>query len=232
MVIIMATSIINLVSSIIDGIRDTSLISSISNVGNIYTINTPDTKRLVIGDFISISGNNYKILTLTINTKFTVSSTIPIIGSTWTALAPYFFYGTPIMISNSIDHIKDYQEKYPIIVLFETMPAVVNDDETKNLERTVSLEMYFCNEANFKDWDSSEYYSNVIDKMQVYIDDFIKQCENTANIGLLSSHSETSFSKWNLKRLDTGTNVFNAELSAIKLEIDLPILKTLECESD
>jgi len=227
-----STNVVNLIGTIIDSFRDTYAITSITHVGTTYTINTADTKRLAVGSYVSISGNNYEVLTLIANTSFTISSAINVIGTSWKALAPYYFYGTPIMISNTLDKYKNYKQKFPVIVLFETMPAVVNDDTSLNIERVVSLEMYFCNEANFKDWDSSEYYSNVIDKMQTYVDDFITKISNHRQIGILDKHNETPYSKWNLVRLDTGKNVFNSELSGIKLEIDLPILKTLECESN
>ena len=227
-----STNVVNLIGTIIDSFRDTYAITSITHVGTIYTINTSDTKRLEVGSYVTISGNNYEVLTLTNNVNFTINSAINVIGTSWKALAPYYFYGTPIMISNTLDKYKNYKQKFPVIVLFETMPAIVNDDTALNIERVVSLEMYFCNEANFKDWDSSEYYSNVIDVLQTYVDDFITKISNHRQIGTLDKHNETPYSKWNLVRLDTGKNVFNSELSAIKLEIDLPILKTLECESN
>ena len=227
-----STNVVNLIGTIIDSFRDTYAITSITHVGTTYTINTKDTKRLAVGSYVSISGNNYEVLTLIANTSFTINSTINVIGTSWKALAPYYFYGTPIMISNTLDKYKNYKQKFPVIVLFETMPAVVNDDTALNIERVVSLEMYFCNEANFKDWSHDEYYTYVIDVLQTYVDDFITKISNHRQIGELDKHNETPYSKWNLVRLDTGKNVFNSELSAIKLEIDLPILKTLECESD
>lgn len=227
-----STNVVNLIGTIIDSFRDTYAITSITHVGTTYTINTADTKRLAVGSYVSISGNNYEVLTLIANTSFTINSAINVIGTSWKALAPYYFYGTPIMISNTLDKYKNYKQKFPVIVLFETMPAVVNDDTTLKIERVVSLEMYFMNEANFKDWDSSEYYSNVIDKMQTYVDDFITKISNHRQIGTLDKHNETPYSKWNLVRLDTGKNVFNSELSGIKLEIDLPILKTMTCDAD
>ncbi len=227
-----STNVVNLIGTIIDSFRDTYAITSITHVGTTYTINTTDTKRLAVGSYVSISGNNYEVLTLIANTSFTINSTINVIGTSWKALAPYYFYGTPIMISNTLDKYKNYKQKFPVIVLFETMPAIVNDDTSLNIERVVSLEMYFCNEANFKDWSHDEYYTYVIDVLQTYVDDFITKISNHRQIGTLDKHNETPYSKWNLVRLDTGKNVFNSELSAIKLEIDLPILKTLDCESD
>ena len=227
-----STNVVNLIGTIIDSFRDTYAITSITHVGTTYTINTSDTKRLAVGSYVSISGNNYEVLTLIANTSFTINSTINVIGTSWKALAPYYFYGTPIMISNTLDKYKNYKQKFPVIVLFETMPAIVNDDTSLNIERVVSLEMYFCNEANFKDWSHDEYYTYVIDVLQTYVDDFITKISNHRQIGELDKHNETPYSKWNLVRLDTGKNVFNSELSAIKLEIDLPILKTLECESN
>lgn len=225
-----STNIVDLIGTIIESIRETHTIASITHAGTTYTINTLSTHSLKVGDYVKISGNNYKILTLTANSKFTVNSTIAITGTSWTALAPYYFYGTPIMISNTIDKIKDYKNKYPIIVLFETMPATVDDDIESTIERTVSFEMYFMDEANYADWSADEYYTNVINPIQALVDLYMEALEDSVRIGILTSHKETPYSKWNMVRLDTGKNVFNAELSGIGLNIDLPVKKIPTCD--
>jgi hypothetical protein len=48
-----------LIGAIIDKIRDTYPIVNITHSGTIYTINTSDTKRLEVGSYVTISGNNY-----------------------------------------------------------------------------------------------------------------------------------------------------------------------------
>ena len=219
-----STNIPNLIDSIIELIRDTATITSITSSGTTRTINTADTGRLVVGDWVKISGTNYKITSITTNSKFTVTSSSAITGTSWTALAPYFFYGTPIMIANTIDKIKDYQNKYPIVVLFETMPATVDDDAKSSVERVVSLQLFFLDQANYTDWSHDEYYSLLLDVLQDYVDSFIDELKNNSSIGKFDSHKETPYSKWTLETGD-GRNVFNAELSGIGIEIDLPVLK-------
>jgi hypothetical protein len=219
-----ATNIPNLISTFIDLIRDTHAITSITHTGTTYTVNTTDTKRLVAGDYVKINSIEYKIVTLTTNTKFTITSTSAVTGSTWIASAPYFYYGLPTMISNTLAKIKDNQNKYPVIVLFETMPASV-DDSPENVEREVSLKLYFVDEANYEDWRHDEYYSLLLNAMQVYVDDFMEVLKNSSRIGILTNHTEINYSKWNLTT-DKGVNVFNANLSGIGVEITLPILKS------
>ena len=220
-----STNIPNFIESIINLIRDTYSISSITNVGTTYTINTSNTKRLVVGDYVKINSIEYKILTLTINSEFTISSTSAVTGTSWIASAPYFYYGNPIMISNTLDKIRDYQNKFPVIVLFETMPADVDDDENSQVERTVSLQFYFADQANYADWSYEQYYSEVINPLQDYVDEFINALKNHLRIGDLTKHKETPYSKWSLINSETGKNVFNSQLSAIGIAIDLPILK-------
>jgi hypothetical protein len=227
-----STNIVNLIGTLIEEIRDTALITGITHSGTTYTITTADTKDVVVGDWIKISSVDYKVTAMTVNAHFHVESSTAIIGTgtNWTALAPYYYYGTPIMISNTLDKITDNQNKFPVIVLFETMPATVDDGVDTLLERTVSLEMYFMDEANFEDWTHEEYYTNIINKMQTRVDAFIEACEDNSQTGLPASHKETNHSKWNMVRLDKGTNVFNSELSGIQLDIDLDIFKTIPCE--
>jgi len=228
----MAVNVINIIDSLIDSIRETAAISSITHVGTVYTILTADTGQLVAGDYVTITGVTYKIDSVTTNVNFTVTSTSAVVGSTWKAAAPYYFYGTAIQISNTLDKIKDDYYKYPAIVLMETMPARVNDDPMASIERVVSLDMFFVDRAKYSNWSSDEYYTYVIDKMQAYIDSFIDECEDSSLVSLPDNHRETPHSKWNLVRLDSGKNVFNAELSGIQLEIDLNFFKGFECEDE
>jgi hypothetical protein len=226
----MATNVVSLIGTIISTLRDTATITSISHIGTSYTILTSDTGTQQVNDWIKISGIDYKITAMVTNTSFTVTSATNIVGTTWTALAPYYYYGTPIMISNVLDKIADSRNKFPVIVLFEEMPATVNDNEDEVLERTVSCEMYFMDEANYKDWTYDDYYTNILIPMQIVVDAFIAACEANHQIGILSTHNETPHSKWNLTRMDTGKNVFNSQLSGIQLNIDLPILYVPACE--
>jgi len=221
-----STNIPNLISSIIDLIKDTGDITSITSSGTTRTIFTADTKNLNAGDYVTIGNSDFKILTLVANNKFTVVSTNAITATTWTAKAPYFFYGNPLMIVNTINRIKDYKQKYPIIVLFETMPSTVNDELVNPLERTVSLDMFVADEANYKDFSHEDYYSQVIDKLQDIADKLIYEFKNNASIGKLTNHKETPYSQWNLTT-EEGKNVFDAELSAIRIQIDLPIKKSV-----
>jgi len=222
------TNIPALIGTIIDAIRDTASITNITHGGTIYTVFTPLTKRLTVGSFVKISGNDYQILTLTTNTSFTVSSNINIIGTSWTALAPYYFYGNAILISNSIDKIKNYQQKFPIIILY--LPITTNDnrDETLNLETTASIQLDFMDEASYRDWSAEDYINNVVTPLQVYVDDFFEECENNSNIGLITNNTRKIYDKWILQ-LENGKNVFNSELSGIGLSIDLPIKKQITC---
>lgn len=143
---------------LIDKIREFGAITAITNTsGTTFLIETPETKSLTVGDYVKISGNDYKITTLTTDVSFTVESSISIVGLLWQAKAPYFFYGDAIFISNQLSKIKDYQLKYPIIVLFETSPADVDDNDLSNIDRILTLDMCFLNEADYENWDSESY---------------------------------------------------------------------------
>jgi len=220
----MATNIPNLIGSIIDTIRDTHVITSITNIGTTYTINTANTHGLVAGDYVKINSIEYKITSLVVNTRFTVVSTTAVTGTSWTASAPFYYYGTPLQISNAINKIKDYQKKLPIIVLFETTEADVNDDPTIDIERTPTLQIFFACEANFQDWDWDDYYVGALTPMQLYVDAFIEALEDSPRIGIFKNHKETPYQQWNMERLSTGKNIFDANLSAIGIDINPPII--------
>jgi len=225
-----ATNIISLIETIISSIRDTASITNITHTGTTYSVFTPDTKRLIVGDFISISGNNYQILTLTTNVRFTITSIISVIGTSWTALAPYFFYGNAILISNTLDKIKIYQQKFPIIILYLPIKTQDNYNDTENLETTATIQIDFMDEANYQDWSSDQYITNVATPLQLYIDAFITECQNNHNIiaSLMNTGNRTIYDKWILQ-LENGKNVFNSELSGIGLTVDLPIKRSTAC---
>lgn len=225
------TNIPALIGSLIDKIRDTASITNITHSGSTYTVFTPLTKRLIVGSWVKISGNDYQILTLTINTSFTVSSSINIVGTTWTALAPYYFYGNAILISNTISLIEKYKETFPVIILYLPITTIDNRDDTLKLETTANLRIDFMDKASYNDWVAEDYINNVVTPLQVYVDDFFEKLEHAYNIGEFTNNSRKIYDKWILQ-LENGKNVFNAQLSGIGIEIDLPILKTLDCESD
>jgi hypothetical protein len=222
------TNIPALISTIIESIRDTAAITNITHVGNTYTIFTPLTKRLTVGSFVKISGNDYQIISLISNVSFSVTSSINIIGTNWIAMAPYYFYGNAILISNTLDKIKNYQQKFPIIILYLPISTTDNRDETLNIETTANLSIDFMDEACYQDWSADEYITNVVMPLQVYVDDFFEALENSPLIGVFTNNSRKIYDKWILQR-ENGKNVFNSELSGIGLSIDLPILKQLIC---
>lgn len=239
------TKIRTVIGEIIDSIRETDAVSSIVDNGDgTATINTSNTGNLTVNDsiglnpVIEVGGTDYSVKSLVANTSFTVtfSGSVPS-GSTWKAKAPYFFYGNPIQISNENDRINNTNAKYPAIILFENGNSVQPFEETSPIDTTETLQLFFMNTANYRDWTIDEFYENVIDEMEDLSFDFIQACRDYIHTEeLTGSATRERISKWGVTVVraagQSKDTIFNNDLSGISLNFDLPISKSLnyECE--
>lgn len=117
-----------IISSVVDSMRDTYSITAFTAVTGGYKVSTRNTKNLVAGDYVTISGNlnfngEYRISSVVANVSFNIEKTGTYVTGTgtWTANKPYFIYGTineMIGILTGKDKSNTYKfQKYPLIVL-------------------------------------------------------------------------------------------------------------------
>ena len=50
----------------------------------------------------------------------------------WKAGSPYYWYGTPMEINNTLNNIRDGRNKFPAVFLFEPFSVVENEDMMQN----------------------------------------------------------------------------------------------------
>ena len=102
------TKLREIINTVVDLFRKTGSVSAVVDNGNgTATFNTDSTDGLTVGDcenpFVTVGGVSYEVVSFTADTDITVNFTALPSGSTWTADAPYVYYGNPIQMSNEID---------------------------------------------------------------------------------------------------------------------------------
>lgn len=221
--------ITEIISAIIDSIRDTGTITSITKSGSVYTCFTANTKKLKQYYYVVINSKSYQITEIVANTYFKVSSTTAVTGTTWTAEAPYYYSGTPIAIDNTLKQIGEGAKKYPIIVLFETIKQKIINDTTKATGINADLQLFFMDNANYRDWQTSDHYDNVIEPLQDYVDLFLAACNKSKYINFfeLKDYNTVNHAKWGIYVENKGhiRSIFTDDLSGIELQINLPIMR-------
>lgn len=239
------TTIETVVGNIIDLMRETASISSIVDLGGGQaTINTSDTGTIAITDegatvnpYITIGGTSYKVVAVVSDTSFTVeySGGLPS-GSTWKADAPYFFKGNLIDQSQEIDRTKDFNKKYPAIILPEvTRIRYINNPLDIN-EMIASVDLFFMNLCNYEDWAIEDFYTKVVDKMEIMALDFNTKADGYRYVGELDDSDATinKISKWGVQVFRNGADgqdtLFNDNLGGVQYSIDLPIKRSLNSE--
>lgn len=236
------TFLAELVSDIIDEIRERADISSIIDNGDgTALINTTKTGTVDVDGaytpYITIDGDDYQVIAVAPNVSFTIRFTgaLPS-GSEWVSASPYFYYGNPIQMSNEIDKKANNDNvKYPAIIMFESGNSSQPFGETSPIETIESLELYFMDVANYEDWAIDDFYSKVINKMYQLSIDFTNACEVFPHVDLLTgSGTRQRISKWGVEVVRNGAGsgdmIFNDNLSGIQLLFDLPISKSLNNE--
>lgn len=239
------TTIETLVGNIIDKMRETASVSSIVDLGGgVAQINTSDTGTLTISDegetvnpYVTIGGTSYQVVAVVADTSFNVkySGGLPS-GSTWKADAPYFFKGNLIDQSQEIDRTKDFNQKYPAIIMPEiTSIRLINDPLDIN-EMVASISLFFMNLANYEDWSIDDFYTKVVDKMELLAIDFNTEADKHRHTGELDDFDATinKISKWGVFTIINGADgqetLFNDNLSGVQYSIDLPVKRSLNSE--
>jgi hypothetical protein len=225
----------DIISAIVDEMRAaiTGEITDVTDLGsNLWLVETECTKDIVAGQKINVGATMVTVKIVVTNVSFTVQTTTNIIAeTTWSALAPYFFYGNPSDISDEIDRKNDDQNKnYPAIVLFEI----------KDIERTgfdspknnASIQMYFLDQHNPSDDTIGTIYGNIVDRMDRLAQSFIEQARKTRQLYVSGNDARISKeSKWKVRVIQSpnGGNktIFNNHLSGVGLSMTIGFSKNI-----
>ncbi len=138
---------------------------------------------------------------------------------------PFFFHGTPYMTNIELTKIRESDNKFPLIYLYEIVREDIRNEEKDGLAEIADLRLFFLDNSNFRDWDTDEHYTNSIRPQRKLVDEFIiqmnkyKMFDRSDNITLINHVNFGQFvdKKGHLQ------SIFNEKTSGIELQIKLRI---------
>lgn len=145
----------DILESVVNLIRDTNIITSISKSGTTYIIYTPDTLDLVKDRYVTIGSNALLNVTYVDPGKkyFNVTSDITVAGTTWKANYPYFHWGIPQEVSQRLIEYSQSEtlkyQKFPGIFYF--LPTTQEIDESQEIDNISEIWLVFANYSQ-KEW--------------------------------------------------------------------------------
>jgi hypothetical protein len=162
--------IVDFVSTLVDQMRDTGVISAISakQTNGTYIVTGTNSTKAIVGDFVIIGTALDLEVTAKTSNNFTVkpiytTSLAYTSGLTWKTAKPYFEYGHALEIANMImekdeSHVYKYQ-KYPLVALYLDIPETrFSKDDIPNVE--CSLYLILVQETK-QEYTASERQTNV-----------------------------------------------------------------------
>lgn len=111
---------VDIMSDVVDSMRETGVVSSSSEVSGVYTLITNNSFSAL--DSISILDVNYLITAATLTTiTISAATGLDFAGETWKDLAPYYDYGHYMELAarlsrKNTDQVKKFR-KFPLILL-------------------------------------------------------------------------------------------------------------------
>lgn len=219
--------IIDFIESVVDGIRSTGTISSISakQSDGSYIITVPDTTDIVVNDYVLIGdATDLQVISKTTST-FTVMPlfSASVSGSTWKTAKPYYYAGHSKEIANMLNEKTlsgefKYQ-KYPLVGLYFDIPEEYGAGEIKSV--AVDLFVLFVTDSK-QEYTTEDRYTNTLKPILYPLyQSFFDSLE--ANRKYLDMKSDESFKYTKIDRPYNGSegkdqNTLNAITDAIEIK--------------
>lgn len=228
-------TIVDFIKNIVSSLEFTEYVDNITQTSTETQFDTCRTHQVTKGNYIVINGIKYKVKDFELNTWISVSGVVPLPFDSYTILAPNFFNGTPMMVSNVLADIRDWKKKLPMVYLLEVIREQRFNSRTNKLDRISDLRIFFLMSSNFEDWDISQHYDLAIEPMDNFLNDFIHALRYNAQVGEFDEYetiNRANFgvyiskpSKRSGKYEDNITKLIDENVSGVELRINLPIQK-------
>ena len=168
------------------------------------------------------------------NKEITIAGIIPVNpGDYIQGGTVHYFHGTPIATANQLVQIQQVQNKTPLLYLLEVISDRFDEDPESSIDRESDMNLFFLDEANFKDWDTDQHYSGAIKPMSNLATMFKEHLKTSIGIGVIDESTMSYHAKFGLSiRNESGhlKNLFPETFSGVQLRIKIPFLKSLICD--
>lgn len=130
-----------------------------------FELTTTNTYWLRPDKLITISGSEYKIISIVINDRITVKPishlNTPTTGLIFNIPLPTYRHGTAIAINAELSTIKQ-NDKTPFVWLYETFEETRNYNDEDNVGLTANVRLFLFDESNAGSIITEKHYSDVI----------------------------------------------------------------------
>ena len=218
----------NVIGDFIDRLRATEPITSVTpGAGDILTIGTTSTHSLRDTQWVGIDGQEYQITNMVEDVSFDIETTNTITATAWKAQAPYYRYGTNIVL-NELMNSTAASKRYPQIALHELLVEDEEIDVSSNVLKTPRVQLSFMDEAQHNSWTNIEQHENRVQPMQVLKDAFVDLLKLSPYIGKKFRVITVLRADWG--KMDNRGNVarkFDDPLSGVEMTASIPFLKSI-----
>ncbi len=190
-------------------------------VGKILTSPTGETYR---AETISTEQNGDKLIKARLR-----EGTFPPDFTTLTVPEPVFFGGTIREINAETSEIKRSSEKTPMIYLEPTRNRRKND-KLNRIRYESPVRIFFLDEANFKEWISDDYFTELVDPLEPLLDAFVSELKYQSQLIDFDEYTSDPVTKF--ARFDSSGNLrkyFTDDLGGWSLSFDLRVINSENC---
>ena len=199
--------------------------------GDSTTIETCNTYWLSKGCYVTIDGQEYKIIDFVQNEYITISGTPT--EQSFLIPAPKFFHGTYRRVNQELQDITGptaWKDKFPMIYLYEIFNETYNVDQTTPIDWTASVRLFFFQETDIEDFSVSDDYSKIIRPMRSLTNEFLKDIVSEKSEQFEPLERDYQIINWaDFGKFDGNKGsvkaLINENVSGIELRIDLPVKK-------
>lgn len=224
-------SINDILSGVVSQIAPVIEITNVvDNADGTYTLTVCDVFYIQKCFTVEIQGNNYTVTDI-VGKDITVSGTILPTTGTFNLYLPYFFHGTVTQTNVELSKQEDAANKTPMVYSLETLRETFFDPDESSLELEAEVRLFFLTQANFQDWETTDYYSDAIAPMKALADEFLKVLTTYQGIGFIEDRELISHTKFGVFLNDKGYEkfLFNDHLSGVEMRITIPVVSTNIC---
>jgi len=225
--------IVDIFDSIVDSMRATGTITSISVTSGISTIQSVNT--LSVNEVVLIGATDYAVISRTAS-QFTVEGT-GITATTWTSRQPYYEYGHPVEIADKLiakdGQVAPYSyKKYPLIVLFTDVKLNVGNPKLQGIVNDLMMVIINRSDINYSSKD--RYTNNIKTILYPLYETLIKKMQSSSYfIGVTPNLKHTLIERpfWgSVSKYGNIKNMFTDPLDALELsKIELKIRNKNTC---
>lgn len=232
---------VKIIREIIESLSFTIKVNSIDTLGGgQYKINTCNTYHLTNGLTLSLGGNDYKVIEISVNSYILIEEIlsgtgVPVITEI-NIDAPKFEHGKAIDVNAEVISRTDSDTSvFPLGYLYEPFDENDTGGVVSAVDKEASVRIFFLAQTNWSVWNTDEHFESVIYAMENLAKEFVSAASNNKNIGIIENkrmYPHRDFGVRKNRETGEGENMFDIWCSGIELNIDLPILKEMDCSSN